>query len=141
MKVDVSYDHRVLRLSRRETLRTIGGVIRVDGVRPKAVSVVYTNDARIREINRKHLKHDYVTDLITFELEPHPGLEAEIYINLDRARRQARLYRQTFNEETKRLLIHGMLHLLGYDDDTKARRASMRRREDALLTGLRRNRS
>ncbi len=141
MRVDISYDHPVLRLSKKETIRTIGGVVRSEGGRLNAVSVVFTDNARIRDINRKHLRHDYITDVITFELEPHPGLEAEVYINLDRARRQARQFRQTFREETKRLLIHGMLHLMGYDDRTPVQRNRMRHREDVLLARLRRNRS
>ena len=138
MRVDISYDHRVLRLSRKETIRTIDSVIRSERRELRAISVVYTNNSHIRSINRIHLNHDYVTDVVAFEIEPHPFLEAEIYINLDRARTQARLYRQTFTEETKRLLIHGMLHVLGYDDNTPTTRERMRREEDALLAGLRR---
>ncbi|HTP12607.1 MAG TPA: rRNA maturation RNase YbeY [Bacteroidota bacterium] len=107
----------------------------------KTVSVVFTDNGRIRDINRKHLRHDYVTDVIAFELEPRPVLEAEIYVNLDRARLQAKRFRVSFSEETKRLLIHGMLHLLGYDDRTPALRNRMSRREDALLASLRRKKS
>ncbi len=138
MRVDISYDHSVLRLSKKETIRTIDGVIRTERGRLRALSVVYTNNARIRAINRKHLNHNYVTDVITFEIEPRPALEAEIYINLDRARRQAKQYRQSFTEETRRLLIHGMLHVMGYDDASPTARERMRREEDALLAGLRR---
>ena len=141
MRVDISYDHPVLRLSRKETIRTIGGVVRGEGRRVKTVSVVFTDNGRIRDINRKHLRHDYVTDVIAFELEPRPVLEAEIYVNLDRARLQAKRFRVSFSEETKRLLIHGMLHLLGYDDRTPALRNRMSRREDALLASLRRKKS
>jgi rRNA maturation RNase YbeY len=138
MRIDISYDHGVLRLSRKETIRTIDGVTRRERKRLKALSVVYTNNSHIRTINRKHLKHDYVTDVITFEIEPHPALEAEIYINLDRARGQARLYRQSFAEETKRLLIHGLLHVMGYNDASPAARKRMSRKEDGVLAGLRR---
>jgi probable rRNA maturation factor len=137
MRIEISYDHGILRLSRRETIRTIHSVIRSEGRSLRAISVVYTNNARIRTINRKHLNHNYVTDVIAFEIEPRPALEAEIYINLDRARHQARLYQQSFTEETKRLLIHGMLHVMGYDDDSRRARERMRREEDAVLAGLR----
>jgi rRNA maturation RNase YbeY len=62
------------------------------------------------------LHHDEVTDVITFPLETGKVLEGEIYVNLDRARRQARTYHVSIAEETARLVVHGVLHLLGYDD-------------------------
>jgi len=99
--------------------------------------VVYTTDARMRAMNEKHLNHHYVTDVITFELEQTPKLETEIYINLDRARIQARTFGATFSDETARLLIHGLLHVLGYNDKSKEQRALMRREEDAVLESLR----
>lgn len=87
-------------------------------------------------MNRKHLNHDYVTDVLSFELERAHGLETEIYINLDRARSQAREYGVSFTNETRRLLVHGMLHVLGYDDRTNVKRKIMRRREDVALQEL-----
>jgi rRNA maturation RNase YbeY len=90
----------------------------------------------MRSINEKHLHHNYVTDVITFELERFPKLETEIYVNLDRARKQAKIYGQTFRNETTRLLIHGLLHMLGYNDKSKKETALMRCEEDALLQTL-----
>jgi rRNA maturation RNase YbeY len=88
-------------------------------------------------MNEKHLNHRYVTDVIAFELEQFPKLETEIYINLDRAKSQARVYGDTFRNETTRLLIHGLLHVLGYNDKSKKEIALMRREEDAVLGSLR----
>ncbi len=136
MKIDVSYDHRFLRFSRKETIRTIVSVLRRVGRRLKRVSVVYTNNRHIRCINEKHLNHQFVTDVITFELEPRPNLETEIYINLDRARSQAIFYRVPFNDETRRLLVHGLLHVLGFDDKSQIARDRMRRKEDEVLAKL-----
>lgn len=136
MKIEVTHDHPHLRFSRTETVRAIKNVLRKERKRIDGVSVIYTNDSRIRLINRKHLQHDYVTDVITFELEQSPRLETEIYINLDRARSQARTYGQTFHNETTRLLVHGLLHVLGYNDKSKKDTALMRREEDALVENL-----
>jgi probable rRNA maturation factor len=116
-----------------ETIRAIKNVLRKERKRIDGVSVVYTNDSRIRLINRRHLRHDYVTDVIAFELEQSPRLETEIYINLDRAKSQARIYGQTFTDETTRLLVHGLLHVLGFNDKSKKDTALMRREEDALV--------
>lgn len=137
MNIEVSHDHPHLRFSRRETIRAIMGVLRKEKARMTGISVVYTNNARMRAINGKHLSHHYVTDVITFELEQSPRLETEIYINLDRAKSQARLYGETFQRETMRLLIHGLLHVLGYDDKSKEDTERMRREEDAVLERLR----
>ncbi len=136
MRIQVSYDHPRLRFPRRETIRAIRSVLRKEQRKAEGVSVVFTNNTRIHFLNRKHLGHDYVTDVIAFELEREPRLETEIYINLDRARSQAKEFGETFRSETYRLLVHGLLHVLGYDDKTAKARASMRRKEDAVLDAL-----
>ncbi len=137
MKIEISYDHPYLRFSREETIRAVKGVLRREKKRIEGVSVVYTNSLRIRLINGKHLNHNFITDVITFELDGYPKLETEIYINLDRARSQAKVYGETFRHETQRLLIHGLLHVLGYNDASKREAAQMRRQEDAVLEDLR----
>lgn len=137
MRIEVTYDHPHLRFPRKETIRAIRSVLRRESKQVEGVSVVYTTNARMRAMNEKHLNHHYITDVITFELEQTPKLETEIYINLDRARIQARTYGATFSNETARLLIHGLLHVLGYNDKSKEQRALMRREEDAVLESLR----
>ena len=87
-------------------------------------------------MNRKHLGHNYVTDVIAFELERKPGIETEIYVNLDRARSQAKEFGGTYRSETQRLIIHGMLHVLGFSDSSAKARTRMRREEDAVLMSL-----
>ena len=136
MKIDISYDHRFLRFPRRETIRTITSVLLRERKKLNRVSVVYTNNRHIRFINGRHLKHHFVTDVITFELEPRPNLETEIYINLDRARIQAEYYGGSFADETRRLLVHGLLHALGFDDKSQSARDRMRREENVVLEQL-----
>ncbi|MBE0645731.1 MAG: rRNA maturation RNase YbeY [Bacteroidetes bacterium] len=93
------------------------------------ISCVVVTDAEIHELNRRFLKHDYPTDIITFPLEDDP-IEAELVISADTARRQAREYKVTMREECARLAIHGVLHLCGYDDRSEEDRAAMKSRED-----------
>jgi rRNA maturation RNase YbeY len=102
------------------------------------VSVVFVGSRFIRRINRRYLQHDYVTDVIAFPLGEgkETPLEGEIYVNLDRARSQAREYKVPFSEETRRLLIHGTLHLLGYADSTSRKKTIMTQRENLLLARL-----
>jgi probable rRNA maturation factor len=141
MNIEVTYDHPCLRFPRKETIQTIHGVLRRKKRSVRRVSVVFTNNARIRRINGKHLHHHYVTDVIAFELEERPAPETEIYINLDRARLQAKTYGETFYDEIRRLLIHGLLHVLGYNDKLAKEKVRMRTEEDALLAALRTKRN
>jgi rRNA maturation RNase YbeY len=96
------------------------------------LSIVIMDDDGIREVNRTFLRHDYATDIITFPLEESP-MEAELLIGAGVLRRQAKEYRVSVRSELARLIIHGVLHLTGFDDTDEASRTSMKAREDELL--------
>ncbi len=134
--IDVSNHHPKRRFSKRETQRVVGDVIRTEYQKALSCSVVFVNSRFIRTVNRRFLGHDYVTDVISFSLEDGYGVDAELYVNLDRARSQATQFQASFTEEVRRLLIHGALHLVGYKDNTKNDREHMRRREDYYLARL-----
>ena len=131
-------NHPSLRFSKQETSRAIQSVLKGESARSCRLSVVFVESRAIRKINRRFLGHDYVTDVIAFSLgeRDEPGAQAEIYVNLDRAKSQARDYGVTFAEETRRLLIHGTLHVLGYSDANARQKAGMTRREDFHLSRL-----
>jgi probable rRNA maturation factor len=97
------------------------------------ISVVFIDGRRCRELNRKYLHHDYATDVISFPLEEGENLEGEIYVNLDRAREQARRYKVTFRNEVARLIVHGTLHLVGYDDLRPRDAQRMKHREESYV--------
>ena len=138
----VTNSHPSLRFPKKETLRTLECVQKQEGVRNLEVSVVFVGNRYIRGVNKKFLRHDYTTDVISFPLGEggSSGVEGELYINLDRAKSQAKTYGVTFAEETRRLLIHGTLHLLGYRDATPRTKGAMTRREDEILARLSRTR-
>ncbi|MCX6135526.1 MAG: rRNA maturation RNase YbeY [Ignavibacteriales bacterium] len=134
----VAHHHPSLRFPKRETFRVVQSVLEHESVRSFQVSVVFVGSRFIRRINRRYLRHDVVTDVIAFPLGEGKGapLEGEIYVNLDRAKSQAREYAVPFAEEARRLLIHGTLHLLGYTDTDGRRKARMTKREDRILARL-----
>ncbi len=99
------------------------------------ISCVVVSDEEIHALNRRFLKHDYPTDIITFPLEDDP-LEAELVISAETARRQAKDFGATMRDECARLAIHGILHLCGYDDQREADRKAMKQREDFYLKQL-----
>jgi probable rRNA maturation factor len=136
MKIEIANGHPSLRFPRNETRRIVRGVLAGEKAIVAEVTVVFTNSRMIRAINRMFLNHDYATDVIAFELEPKPHQEAEIYISLDKAKTQAKVFKTPFVEETRRLLIHGLLHIVGYRDTSPRLRATMSRREDQLLSIL-----
>ncbi len=100
-----------------------------------SLNINFVSSKSIREINRKYLKHDFSTDIITFNYTgSHKLLNGEILISIDDAETNSEKYGVTFDEEILRLVIHGILHLLGYNDINSNEKLEMSRLEDKLLT-------
>jgi probable rRNA maturation factor len=118
------------------------------GFRAFTLSYIFCSDDYLLDINRRFLKHDYYTDIITFPLiEDNGRLEAELYISIDRVKENAKAFLspkeqiankqtnpgQSFENELIRVIFHGVLHLLGYKDKIKAQKLQMHRQEDHWL--------
>lgn len=136
IEVQVSNARPGRRIRAGAVRRLVQAVMRKEGRRKGTVSVVFTGDLLSRRINRRFLAHDRPTDVLSFPLGEGKNIEGEIYVNIDKAARQARTYRVTATNEVTRLIVHGVLHLLGYDDrrSTPARR--MKEREDRYVEML-----
>ncbi|MCS7193078.1 MAG: rRNA maturation RNase YbeY [Armatimonadetes bacterium] len=109
----------------------------------KEVSVVLLNDENIRELNRCFLNHDYPTDVLSFRLDEDTQMQprketlvGEIIISVETAQRNAKRYKQTLEKELIRLVIHGTLHLLGYEDAKEKQRRKMKRKEKNYMRQL-----
>jgi rRNA maturation RNase YbeY len=103
----------------------------------KAINYVFCSDKYLLTLNRDFLKHNYYTDIITFELnEPGEAILSDVYISLDRARDNAKLFHVSLNVELLRLLIHGSLHLCGFRDKSKKDTAQMREVENFYINRL-----
>lgn len=103
-----------------------------EGKKNALINIIITSDKRITELNKKFLKHNYATDVLSFELDVEP-LMGEVYISVDTALRQAKEYKVSLLNELQRLAIHGTLHLLGYDDTNKNDREKMKELENKYL--------
>ncbi|MGA2622438.1 MAG: rRNA maturation RNase YbeY [Bacteroidota bacterium] len=135
--------HSKHRVRRKETIELARYVLRGEGCSNAELNVVYIGDERMTGMNATYRKHRYSTDVLSFSLAEGPArqLEGEVYVNVDSARRQAREYRVSIAEETRRLVTHGLLHLLGYDDATPPQREKMSKTEDFYLRQFSKNHS
>jgi probable rRNA maturation factor len=101
-----------------------------------SLSVVFVSDEEMLQLNRNFLQHDYYTDILTFDLGSSSmnSISGELYISLHRAKENAEFFNVSLDNEIHRLLIHGVLHLCGYSDDTKESKNQMSLKEDYYLS-------
>lgn len=105
-----------------------------EGYEVSQLNYIFCSDEYLLEINRQYLDHDYFTDIITFDnSEEDKQLEGDIYISVDRVRDNAETFHTDFDSEMRRVLIHGLLHLVGYEDSSEALKTAMRAKEDEYL--------
>ena len=99
-----------------------------------SLSYIFCSDDYLLKINQTYLRHDFFTDIITFDLSSSRSrLDGEIYISVDRVKDNARTHSVSFQEELHRVIFHGALHLCGYKDKSKSEAAAMRAAENKLL--------
>ncbi len=97
------------------------------------INYIFCTDDELLEINIKHLNHNTYTDIITFDYTEDKIIHSDIFISLDRVSENAKKFKVEFEVELHRVMIHGVLHLCGYKDKTKADSELMRKKEDAAL--------
>jgi len=97
------------------------------------VSIIFCSDAYLLEQNKRYLKHSTLTDIITFDSSDGKNLSGDIFISIERVCENAIKYKVPKNQELRRVMIHGLLHLCGYKDKTASERKKMRRKEDEYL--------
>lgn len=122
------------------------GVLRAEGIEgPLEIGIVVTTDDEVHALNRQYLGHDYKTDVLSFGMggegefvtpQERPAYLGDVVISYERAAEQAPEYGHSTNAEVATLLIHGLLHLLGYNDMNDEDRERMHRRQQDLLTLL-----
>ena len=131
MNIRIFYDETNFRLKDwRKTKKVIGKIIEKENKILGDLNFIITDDIYLKEINLEFLEHDYYTDVITFNYNEGNVINGEIYISLDRVRSNALNYNVSFNMEMKRVLIHGILHLLGFNDKKEEEKRQMRKTED-----------
>ena len=131
MKIRVFYDNVSYRIPDwRSVKKLIEKVIRNQTMIPGDLNFIITGDEFMREINRKFLNHDYYTDVISFRMNEGDIIDGEVYISKDTVKINAKNYKVSYKEEMLRVIVHGTLHLCGFNDETEKDREKMRRMED-----------
>lgn len=128
---EVSYNLK----NKRKTREWIIKAAENEGFTIGVLNYILTNDNILVQLNTEYLRHFTLTDIITFDLTEKEGLlTGDIYISLDRAKENAREFKVSLDNELHRLMIHGVLHLMGYKDKTADEKARMRAKEEFYLS-------
>ena len=98
------------------------------------ISIIFCSDNYILDINQRYLQHDYFTDIITFDYCEGDRLSGDLFISVDSVRENAIEYGSSFNDELNRVMVHGILHLIGYDDHNDEDIKQMRSKENYYLS-------
>jgi len=112
----------------------INNVIEKEDKKLKFLNFIFCDDKEMLEKNIKYLNHMTYTDILTFDYTENNIISGDIIISIDRITENAKTYNVTFKKELKRVMIHGVLHLIGYNDKAKKEKKIMREKEDFYLS-------
>ncbi len=127
---DTKFDFKEKRLTNRWLKLVAESEIRRLG----DISIIFCSDNYILDVNMKYLQHDYFTDIITFDYCEGDTVSGDLFISVDSVRENALYYGTEFEDELNRVMVHGLLHLIGYDDHTEEEQKVMREKEDYYLS-------
>lgn len=109
-------------------------VCKKEGKTLREISIILCSDDYLLELNEKHLNHDYYTDVITFDYSEEEAISGDIFISIDRVNENAESFATSRLDELHRIIVHGILHLLGYTDQTASTKKQMTSKEDFYLS-------
>ena len=121
----------------KKSIRTnINNIIKKENKRAGVINIIFCSDEYLLKINKEYLNHDYYTDIITFDYVEDDKISGDLFISLERISENANTFDVNFIDEFKRVIYHGILHLLGYGDKTAEEKNQMRKKEDFYLKNI-----
>ena len=108
-------------------------IAKSEGYKIKKIFYNYISETKIKDLNKRHLSHNYSTDILTFDYSQGEGIVSEIYIAPKKVEKNAKKYSQSIENEVLRVISHGLLHLCGYNDTTNDEAQEMRLKEEHYL--------
>ena len=134
MKIQIFYDNMPYRFRDwRNVKKLVKEIVKSEKKIVGDISFIITSDDYLRTLNKKFLNHDYFTDVISFNYGFGNTVTGEIYISADTVQRNSAEYNVDFDKEMLRVMIHGVLHLAGYNDETASEKQEMTRLEDKWI--------
>ena len=130
------YEREFEQLDGRLIISWLKSVVKTENKSIGKISVIFVDDSYLLDVNIKYLKHNYFTDIITFNYNQGLNISGDLYISIDTIKSNAEFYDVNFKNELVRVIVHGVLHLLGYNDSNDGEQIVMREKEDFYLNRL-----
>lgn len=137
MAINFNFDEISKLTFPKNTIKSwIKSVIQSNNYKVGSISYIFCTDDYILRVNKEYLNHDYFTDIITFNYNEDKTLSGDLFISVDTVKTNAQEYGVTFDKELYRVMIHGVLHLIGFDDISDELQQEMTQKEDEALNIL-----
>jgi len=119
--------------NQKKLVKWISDVISSEGFQVGEINYIFCNDSYLNKINQEFLNHDTFTDIISFDYTLAKEVGGDIFISIERVLENAEKFDEVFENELHRVMIHGILHFMGYKDKTKKEKTLMRTKEDEKI--------
>jgi probable rRNA maturation factor len=133
-KVEI-YSSKNFVIDKKAIKKMVEQILNLVDKRFENIAINFIDDEKLFEINKKHLNHNYYTDILTFKFSNEP-ISTEIFISFERAFDNSKKYKSTYEEEILRLISHGILHSIGLNDYTRKEKIKMRKAENKILNSI-----
>tara|TARA_X000001036_G_scaffold363100_1_gene346861 strand:+ start:972 stop:1406 length:435 start_codon:yes stop_codon:yes gene_type:complete len=135
--ISIFYDHSRIPIIEKNLKSLCSEVLIYKGYSTYSISIIFINDEKLKKMKNEYFNQDLYTDVIAFNLnDSSEDLEGEIYISFEAIKINSDLYKTNINNELQRIVIHGTLHLIGYEDNTKEKKDEMTKMEDFFLSNF-----
>ena len=131
--INIFYEHSSIPILEKNLKSLCLEILKYKGCNKYNISIVFVSDETLKEMKKKYFNQDMYTDVIAFNLSDDDKLDGEIYISFDAVKINSNLYNTNVNNELQRIVIHGTLHLIGYEDNTKEKKNEMTKMEDFFI--------
>ena len=131
--ISFNYETKFLVKNKRKVINWIENVIQLEGQKIGEINYIFCDDNYLLKINISSLKEDSLTDIITFDYRVGDIISSDIFISIDRVKENSSIFENSFSDELNRVMIHGILHLIGYDDKNDKDKMKMKEKEDYYL--------
>jgi rRNA maturation RNase YbeY len=122
------------KLSQKRPIKNwLRDVVKQENKKTGDINIVFYNDKQLSVLNKQYLNHDSLTDIITFDYSEKNIIHGDVCVSIERVKENAQKFNNTFDEELRRVIVHGILHLCGYKDKKKTDKQQMKQKEEEAL--------